>query len=154
MVKQLTLVFSILLLASCASRKVDISKASVDIKTDSSSIVKVDSVLVKNNNVITVESADEVEYVAKDTSMPMVVDGKIFKNVIIRSKKVKKTTIDKTKAVAKVSSVKKLNVKREDKKAILDKHVKKEANYFIYLWILLIPIGMYMYRQIKKKILL
>lgn len=154
MVRQFTLIISILLLVSCASRKVDVSKVTEVAKLDSSIVVKVDGTYVKDNNVVIIESTDEVEYVAKDTSKPMEIEGKLFKNVIIKSKKSKKTTIDKTKEKKQVSSIKKLNVKKEDTKKIFEKKIDKKANYFVYLWLLLIPVGMYVYRQIKNKIFL
>lgn len=154
MVRQFTLIISILLLVSCASRKVDVSKVTEVAKLDSSVVVKVDGTYVKYNNVIVVESSDEIEYVAQDTSKPMQIDGKLFKNVIIKSKKSKKTTIDKTKEKEQVSSIKKLNVKKEATKKIFKKKIDKKANYFVYLWLLLIPVGMYVYRQIKNKIFL
>lgn len=154
MVRRFTLIISILLLVSCASRKVDVAKVEVLNKVDSSVVVKVDGTYVKDNNVVIVESTDEVEYVAKDTSKPMEIEGKLFKNVIIKSKKSKKTTIDKTKENKQVSSVKKLNVKKEAAKKTFKKKTDKKANYFVYLWLLLIPVGMYVYRQIKNKIFL
>lgn len=154
MARQFTLIISILLLVSCASRKVDVSKVTEVAKLDSSVVVKVDGTYVKDNNVIVVESSDEIEYVAQDTSKPMQIDGKLFKNVIIKSKKSKKTTIDKTKEKEQVSSIKKLNVKKEATKKIFKKKIDKKANYFVYLWLLLIPVGTYIYRQIKNKIFL
>ena len=90
MVRLLILFISVLLLHSCASRKVDISKVTVETKVDSVSEVKVDGTYVKDNNVVVMESTDEVEYTAKDTSKPMEIDGKVFKNVVIKSKKSKK----------------------------------------------------------------
>lgn len=154
MARLLILFISVLLLHSCASRKVDVSKVTVETKVDSMYEVKVDGTYVKDNNVVVIESTDEVEYTAKDTSKPMEIDGKIFKNVVIKSKKSKKETIDKTKEISKVSSVKKLNVKREGIKKTFEKKVDKKVNNFVYLWLLLIPVGMYVYRQIKNKIFL
>lgn len=154
MVRLLILFISVLLLHSCASRKVDVSKVTVETKVDSMSEVKVYGTYVKDNNVVVIESTDEVEYTAKDTSKPMEIDGKVFKNVVIKSKKLKKETIDKTKEISKISSVKKLNVKREGIKKTFEKKVDKKVNNFVYLWLLLIPVGMYVYRQIKNKIFL
>ena len=154
MARLLILFISVLLLHSCASRKVDVSKVTVETKVDSISEVKVDGTYVKDNNVVVIESTDEVEYTAKDTSKPMEIDGKVFKNVVIKSKKSKKETIDKTKEISKVYSVKKLNVKREGIKKTFEKKVDKKVNNFVYLWLLLIPVGMYVYRQIKNKIFL
>lgn len=144
----------LLLVTSCASRKVAVSSVDISTKLDSVSEVKIDGTYVKESNVIISESLDEVEYTAKDTSRPMEIEGRLFKNVIIKSKKAKKITVDKTKEKKQVSSVKKLNVKKEDSKKTFEKKTDKKANYFVYLWLLLIPIGMYIYRQIKKKIFL
>lgn len=154
MAKQFILVISLLFLFSCASRKVDVSKVAEKTKVDSLVEVKVDGTYVKDNNIVTVDSTEEVEYVAQDTSKPMVINGKVFKNVIIKSKKAKKTTIDKTKEKKHVSSTKKLNVKKEGKKLDLNKKIDKKANYFVYLWLMIIPVGIYIYRQIKNKLLL
>jgi hypothetical protein len=70
----------------------------------------------------------------------MVIDGKSYTNTIIKSKKKKTVKIDKTKDIAKVSSVKKLNVKRAESKKVFVKKVDKKANYWMYLW-LLVPIA-------------
>ena len=139
MAKRLILIFSLLLLFSCASRKVDVSKTSVETKVDSSVVTKVDGTYVKDNNIFTEETVDEVEYKPLDSLKPMVINGKSYANIIIKSKKKHSVKTDKTKAIAKVSSAKKLNVKREGKKESFEKHVKKETNYWMYLWFL-IPI--------------
>jgi uncharacterized membrane protein len=139
MAKRLILIFSLLLLFSCASRKVDVSKTSTEVKVDSSVVTKVDGTYVKDNNVFAEETIDEVEYKPLDSLKPMVINGKSYINTVIKSKKKHSVKTDKTKAIAKVSSVKKLNVKREGKKESFEKHVKKETNYWMYLWFL-IPI--------------
>ena len=151
MARHLILVFSLLIISSCASRKVDVSKKSIIKKIDSSAIEKIDGTYVKNNNIIVTDVLDEIEYTAKDTSMPMVINGKEFKNVVIKSKRSKKVSVDKTKQTAKLSSEKKLNVKKEALQKNFEKKIDKKANYFIYLWLLLIPVVIYIYRQLKKK---
>jgi hypothetical protein len=133
------IIILVLLLASCASRKVDTSKSTIQTKTDSSVVVKIDGTYVKDNNVFTEETVDEVEYKPLDSLKPMVINGKSYTNTVIRSKKKRSVKVDKTKSIAKVSSVKKLNVKREGKKESFEKHIKKETNYWMYLWFL-IPI--------------
>ena len=87
MVKHLILIISLFLLISCGSRKVNISKLNTEIKVDSSVTVKIDGTYVKENNLITNVSIEEFEYKPADTSKPMVIDGIIFKNVIIKKKK-------------------------------------------------------------------
>lgn len=129
----------VLLITSCASRKVDVSKLSVETKVDSSVVIKVDGTYVKENNVATEDSEEEIEYKPLDTLKPMVIDGKQYINTIIKLKKKKGIKIDKTKVISKVSSIKKLNVKKEDSKKSINKKIDKKANYWMYLWFL-IPI--------------
>jgi len=133
------LIILVLLITSCASRKVDVSKSTVETKVDSSVVVKVDGTYVKEVNVAVIETAEELEYKPLDSLKPMVIDGKSYINTVIKSKKKKTVKVDKTKDIARVSSVKKLNVKREDSKKTFVKNVDKKANYWMYLW-LLIPV--------------
>lgn len=139
MAKHLILIISLLLLVSCASRKVDVSKVAIESKVDSSVVIKIDSTYVKDSNVVTEEYEEEIEYKPVDSLKPMVLNGKTYINTIIKSKKKRTNKIIKTKDVAKVSSVKKLNVKREDNKKVFDKKVERKANYWMYLW-LLVPV--------------
>ena len=139
MAKRLILIISLLLLVSCASRKVAIVKEDTKITMDSVAIVKVDGTYVQENNVVTEDCEEEIEYKPLDTLKPMIIDGKQYINTIIKLKKRKGIKIDKTKVTKKVSSVKKLNVKREESKKVVNKKVDKKANYWMYLWFL-IPI--------------
>ena len=127
----------LLVLVSCASRKVDVSKLSVETKVDSSVVVKVDGTYVSESNTIVEETTEELEYKPIDSLKPMVINGKEYINTVIKSKKKKTNKIDNTKDTAKITSVKKLNVKRESNKKEFDKKVDKKANYWMYLWFLL-----------------
>jgi hypothetical protein len=127
----------LLVLVSCASRKVDVSKLSVETKVDSSVVVKVDGTYVSESNTIVEETTEELEYKPIDSLKPMVINGKEYINTVIKSKKKKTNKIDNTKDTAKITSVKKLNVKREGNKKEFDKKVDKKANYWMYLWFLL-----------------
>jgi nucleoid-associated protein YgaU len=140
MAKNLILIISLLLLVSCASRKVAIVKEDVKITVDRAVVVKVDGTYVKENNVVTEDCEEEIEYKPLDTLKPMVIDGKQYVNTIIKLKKKKGVRVDKTKVTSKVSSVKKLNVKREDSKKLINKKIDKKANYWMYLWFL-IPVA-------------
>lgn len=137
MVKHLILIISLILLVSCASRKVTIAKEDTKVTVDSSMVTKVDGTYVKEDNVLVNETVEEIEYKPLDSLKPMVIDGKQYINTIIKSKKQKITKVDKTKVAIKVSSVKKLNVKREERKKIVNKKVDKKANYWMYLWFLI-----------------
>jgi hypothetical protein len=140
MAKRLILIISLLLFVSCASRKVTIVKEDIKTVVDSTVVVKVDGTYVKENNVVTEDCEEEIEYKPLDTLKPMVIDGKQYINTIIKLKKKKGIKIDKTKVTSKVSSVKKLNVKREDSKKLINKKIDKKANYWMYLWFL-IPVA-------------
>lgn len=140
MAKRLILIISLLLLVSCASRKVAIVKEDTKITIDSTTTVKVDGTYVKENNIAVNEAVEEIEYKPIDTLKPMVIAGKQYINTIIKVRKQKVIKVDKTKAIAKVSSIKKLNVKREERKKVVSKKVDKKANYWMYLWFL-IPVA-------------
>lgn len=144
----------LLLITSCASRKVDVSKTETKTSVDSNLIVKKDSISEINKNVYITENSEELEIKPLVDSLPIIVNGKRYLNVVLRYKKQNKVLVDTTKEKVSLSSVKKLNVKREDNKTDFNKHIDKKANYFVYMWILLIPIGIYIYRQIKNKLFL
>ena len=137
MVKRLILIISIILITSCASRKVDVAKVDVSSKVDSSLVVKVDGTYTKENDIVVNETEEEFEYVPADTSKPMIIGGKEYKNVIIKSKKQSKRKVDKTKEKNITSSIKKLNVKKDEVKKEYVKKVDKKTNYYVLIWLLL-----------------
>jgi hypothetical protein len=150
MAKRLILIFSLLLLVSCAARKVDVSKVNIDTKVDSSLVIKIDSTYVKDSNIITNETIDEVEYKPLDSLKPMVINGKSYTNTVIKSKKKHSVKTDKTKAITKVSSVKKLNVKRAESKKVFVKNIDKKPNYWMYLWFLIPVIVIWLLEKYGK----
>jgi uncharacterized protein YcfL len=150
----ITLCIALLLLSSCASRKVNISKEDVLIKTDSVAIMKVDSISEVRNNIILTENSDELEIKPVIDSLPIIVNGISYKNVTLRYKKQNKVLVDTTiKKVSKIALKKVFKNKKETKK-VKTKESNKEVNNFVYLWLLIIPIGIYIYRTIKNKIFL
>lgn len=138
--KHLILIFLSLFLFSCASRKVNIAKSELLIKTDSSFVEKRDSVSVVQNAISIKEDIDEVEIVPMDASKPLVIDGKTYFNATVRMRKVRKSTIDSSKTFSSKSSHKELVVRKDIKQKTYTKSVDKKANYFIYLWLLVIPV--------------
>lgn len=143
-----------LLITSCASRKVAIVKEETKTKTDSVAIVKTDSTSIINKNVYFSENISELEIKPLNDSLPIVIDGTSYFNVVLKYKKQNKVLVNtSTKTVSK-NSLKKVYKTKQETKSIKNKTIDKKTNYFIYLWLLLIPIGMYIYRQIKIKLLL
>jgi hypothetical protein len=154
MIRLLIVFISVLLLQSCASRKVDVSKLEENTKIDSSVVIKTDSTAVTQNNITVTETTEELEVRPIVDSLPIVVNGISYKNAVLRYKKQKKISEDISKKTESKNVLKKeLKTKTEVKKT-KEKVVDKKANYFIYLWLLIIPIGIIVYREIKKKIFL
>ena len=142
------------LLFSCASRKVDVVKQEIKTKTDSVAIVKTDSVSVTSNNIQTTENYSELEIKPLNDSLPIVIDGTSYFNAVLKYKKHNKVIVDtSTKKVSK-NVLKQVSKSKQETKNIKEKTVDKKVNNFVYLWLLLIPIGIYLYRQLKNKLLL
>ena len=84
-------ILAFLLLTSCAARKVDISK--IEIKKDSVAETKTVETTLETKNVIdstnitTEVNTDETCIEPLDSTKEMVVDGKVYKNVVLRLKK-------------------------------------------------------------------
>ncbi len=144
----------LLLITSCASRKVDVSKTEIKTNTDSTAITKTDSTSIINKNVYFTENTTELEIKPLNDSLPIVIDGTSYFNVVLKYKKQNKTLVDTSKIIMRKNVLKHVYKSKQESKNIKEKHIDKKTNYFIYLWLLLIPIGMYIYRKLKEKILL
>lgn len=152
--KKLTLLFLGFILFGCASRKVNIAKEDIKIKTDSVSNVRIDSTVQINKNVYIKENFEEVEICPVTDTMPMIVNGITYKNAVLRYKKANKVYLDKSTNKVTKTALKQVSVKKKENKKNFNKVIDKKANYFVYLWLLLIPAGMLIYREIKKKLFL
>jgi thymidine kinase len=139
MAKHLIFLFLSLSLFSCASRKVAINKNQVETHIDSSSVEKRDSVSVVQNAISIKEDIHEMEIVPTDSTKPLIIDGKQYFNATIRIKRTQKHTVDSSKSTVSKSTVKQTTLKKSVKEKSYNKTVDKKANYFVYLWLLLIP---------------
>lgn len=142
------------LLFSCASRKVAIVKEETKTKTDSVAITKIDSTSIINKNVYFTENTTELEIKPLNDSLPIVIDGTSYFNVVLKYKKQNKILVDTSIKNVRKNVFKTISKSKQETKNIKEKTIDKKANYFIYLWLLLIPVGMYIYRKLKEKILL
>lgn len=142
------------LLFSCASRKVAIVKEETKTKTDSVAITKTDSTSIINKNVYFTENTTELEIKPLNDSLPIVIDGTSYFNAVLKYKKQNKVLVDTSKIIVSKNVLKQVSKSKAETKSIKNKTIDKKANYWIYLWLLLIPIGMYLYRELKNKILL
>ena len=142
------------LITSCASRKVDISKQQIETKTDSTSVVRIDSTSTIKNNIKIFENISELEIKPLNDSLPIVIDGTSYFNAVLKYKKHNKVLVDTSKKIVSKNALKQVSKSKKETKNIKEKKVDKKVNNFVYLWLLLIPIGMYLYRQLKNKLLL
>ena len=142
------------LLFSCASRKVAIVKEETKTKIDSTSVVLIDSTSTINNNIKIVENISELEIKPLNDSLPIVIDGTSYFNAVLKYKKQNKVLVDTSKIIVSKKALKQVSKSKAETKNIKEKTIDKKVNNFVYLWLLLIPIGMYIYRKLKEKILL
>jgi hypothetical protein len=146
------LILIILLLSSCAARKVNVDKVDSVVKVDSISVTKQEVVTTQDNHVSIITNTDEIEVCPVSDTLPMVVNGITYKNAKLRYKKTKKVLVDTTKIkVAKKTSIK-VEVKKDAKVKTFKKDIDKESNYTIYFWwILILILLIYIYNRFKSK---
>lgn len=149
--KYLALLLVSSLLFSCASRKIAITKTQVETHIDSTAVEKKDSVSVQQNAISIKEDVDEVEIVPIDTAKPLVIDGKQYFNATVRLKKTRRHILDSSKHTVSKSSENKVSVNKDIKAKGFEKKVDKKANYFVFLWLLLIPIALWFARKYLPK---
>ena len=154
MAKHLILILLSIILISCAARKTDINKVDSVVKIDSTSVTKKEAVTTQDNHISVTTNTDELEIVPIDTSKCIEVDGKKYKNVKLKYKKTKKVLVDTTKIKVSKKALIEVNVKKDTSVKTFKKEIDKKTNYSIYLWwllvLLLIGIGLYMYKKINK----
>jgi len=151
MAKHLTLILLSLLLFSCASRKVMVTKTQVETHIDSTVVEKKDSVSVQQNAISIKEDIDEVEIVPIDTAKPLVIDGKQYFNATVRLKKTRRHVVDTSKVTVSKSIENKVSVKKDIKAKGFEKKVDKKANYSLFLWIILILLVLWLARKYLPK---
>jgi hypothetical protein len=151
MVKHLILILLSFLLFSCASRKVAVTKTQVETHIDSTAVEKKDSVSVQQNAISIKEDIDEIEIVPIDTAKPLVIDGKQYFNATVRLKKTRRHIVDSSKSTVSKSSENTISIKKDIKAKGFEKKVDKKANYFVFLWLLLIPIAIWFGRKYLLK---
>lgn len=144
MAKHITLILLSFLLFSCAARKVSISNAKVETHIDSTAVEKKDSVSVNQNAISIKEDIDEVEITPIDTAKPIIVGDKKYFNAKVKVRKVRKHIVDTSKNTVSQSAENKISVNSSLKSEVFEKKVDKKANYLFYLWLLLIPVCLWL----------
>lgn len=146
------IILLLVILTSCGARKVDVSK--LEVKKDS--IVETKSVVEKieikqkadSTNITTEINTDEVCIEPLDSTKEMVVDGKIYKNVVLKIKKNKVNTTyrnNKTESNIKhTDSVGTSKISVKESVVAKTKKIDKKASYWWLLWLLLLILILYL----------
>jgi len=149
--KQIFILVNIIIcgaLFSCASRKVNkevIKKDSIS-QIETKIFTKEEINIAIKNDIFT----DELIITPLDTLKDITVNGISYKNVVLRYKKVKDNSLHIEKKIVSKNEDKKEIVKTSNK--TFQKKIDKKANYFIYLWLLLIPLFFFIRHQIVKRL--
>lgn len=159
MKKFILLIF--LVLMSCGTRKVDVSK--IEIKKDSVVETKVvvqtleTKDVIDSTNITTEVNTDEICIEPLDSTKEMVVDGKIYKNVSLRIKKNKVNTSyrnNKTESnIKRTDSVSTSKTDVKESTVANAKNINRKANYWGLLWLLLLILIMYLLWRNKRRLL-
>ena len=152
--KKITLIVLFILITSCASRKVNVSK--IEVKKDSISKIDIKTIEKDGTNVEIKNDIliDEIVIKPIDSTKDIIVDGKRYKNVVLSIKRTKDNSLHSENKMSSKIEHKQQIVNTSVVKKEFKKDIDKKANYFVYLWLLLIPIGYYIYKQVMKRVLL
>lgn len=145
-------------LFSCASRKVDVKIQ--EVKKDSLVETKIDLTenkvkdSVVETNINKTVYFDEIIIKPIDSLKEFIVEGKTYKNAVLRYKKTKTNTLYNNKLKVSENTLKHvktdIKVKTSSKENIKEKQIDKKANYFIYLWFILGIIIIYLIWRSKR----
>jgi hypothetical protein len=148
--KKLILLF-LIVLTSCGSRKVQVDK--LDIKKDSVVETKIAVTTIEtkqktdSTNIVTTIDNSEITITPIDTCKEIVVEGKVYKNVVLKIKKNKANTSytnNKTESNNKrMDSVATIKVNKTEKVSGKNKTIDKKADYSWILWLLLLILILY-----------
>ena len=148
--KKLILLF-LIILTSCASRQVQVDK--LDVKKDSVAETKVTVTTIENEiktdstNIVTTIDNSEITITPIDTCKEIIVEGKIYRNVVLKIKKNKVNTLytnNKTESNNKrMDSVATVKVNKTEKISGKNKTIDRKANYWWILWLILLILTLY-----------
>jgi hypothetical protein len=155
------IIILLLILTSCASRKVNIDK--ISIKKDSVVETKVETVtneikkVEDTTNITTIEDTCEITIIPIDSSKEMLVNGKSYKNVSLKIKKNKVNTVFKNRKtdvyIKRKDSISTIKAQETTTTLGKIKKIEKKENYWLIVyWFILILIIYLLWRN-KQKIL-
>lgn len=151
--RKLVFILVSILFISCASRKVQVSNVetktdSIVEKKDTIAIKVIDSVYIKNDI-----TTDEITITPIDTCKPLVVGGTVYKNAIIRIKKIKDNSIQASKKVETLNKSKSIRKRVIKNKVTRTKKINKTNNLPLYLvaYIIFAIILFFIFKQFNIK---
>jgi C4-type Zn-finger protein len=160
--KKLVLIICLILM-SCGARKVDIEKTTVKkdsiATTEVKAITEIKKDVVDSTNIKTDTTQDEITIQPADTCKEMVVEGKHYKNVVLKIKKIKTNSLytnkkkeSETKHIDSTASA--VVIKKEDtngKSKVVDKKESITGNIVVYSLLLLLLIAIVLFvRKVYK----
>lgn len=158
--KKFILLF-LIILTSCASRNVQIDK--LNIKKDSTATTEVKVITVEakqktdSTNIVTTTDSNEIIITPIDTCKEIIVEGKVYKNVILKIKKNKTNTLyTNNKKESETKRIDSAATSKVIKKEVVDsklKTVDKKANYCWIIWLLLLILILYLLWRNRLRLL-
>ena len=150
MVNKLILLLSILIVG-CGSRKVNKSVTKEETQIEIVDTSKTETKTDTNVKVISCFESDEITIVPIDSTKEIFVNGKTYRNVILKHKKVKANkVIEQSKKEVKIEQkAVKTNIKKQTQIEV--KQIDKQSfNFWIWIWLILILIFIVFFRKLVK----
>lgn len=140
----ITALIAVICLTSCSSRKVSKLQTKEAEKTEIKTEAKTETKVTDNTKIIDTSVSDEIEFIPIDNSLPIIVNGKEYKNVKLRAKKHRNNITTQKSIIVDKNSVKLSNLSNNKSKVVEQKQSDKEKFNFISLWWLLLLIPIYL----------
>ena len=152
-----SVLFLFILLSSCGARKVAVNKTDTVIKLDSTSTINKETISTQDNRINIVTDIDELEIIPIDTTKHIEIDGKKYKNVKLRYKKIKKVLSDTTKIKVSEKASVEVKLKKDTNSKTFKKDIDKKESFTVFWWwlliILLVILFFYTYKRLNKTLL-
>lgn len=156
------IIFIILIaLTSCSSRKVLVDKT--DIKKDSivetkTTVTKIDTTNKTDSTKVIINTDNsEITITPIDSSKTIIVDGKNYKNVVLKIKRNKSNTLytnnKKESSIKRIDSTAVSTVKTKEHQVGKTKIIDKEQNYWSLFWWILLILIIYLLWRNKQRLL-
>lgn len=152
MARLLTLIFLSIFAYSCSTKKAVTNNVS-DLKVDSVYKEKKDSVSFRKNSVVIKEDVYQMEIVPIDSTKPIVIDNKEYKNAAIKIKKSEKSFVDSTEVTVIESLDKNVELEKESTVKDYSKDVDRKPNYLIWVWLFIILVVIFGLTRLASKFL-